>query len=318
MLAGSSPLARGLPDRAFICAMHARIIPARAGFTRHRGVDQRLVRDHPRSRGVYIGWGSDFASTMGSSPLARGLPPAAPRGGQRQRIIPARAGFTNRSTGAPITTRDHPRSRGVYGVTEVRPAPARGSSPLARGLHSRAAGAPAGYRIIPARAGFTRGPEGGGAPGEDHPRSRGVYPLCSRTPGPTAGSSPLARGLRGPIHSYSYSLGIIPARAGFTPLQSRPLTSRQDHPRSRGVYHGVDPRHPLVTGSSPLARGLHGAQHKTHPCIWIIPARAGFTWDGFSLLSILPDHPRSRGVYDLGGCGCGSQLWIIPARAGFT
>ena len=50
---GSSPLARGLPQRRRSRHCPARIIPARAGFT---GTGQRPhagAADHPRSRGVY-------------------------------------------------------------------------------------------------------------------------------------------------------------------------------------------------------------------------------------------------------------------------
>ena len=56
---GSSPLARGLRN-ATSCYTHcARIIPARAGFTRMRPARALSPRDHPRSRGVYSfpsGW----------------------------------------------------------------------------------------------------------------------------------------------------------------------------------------------------------------------------------------------------------------------
>ena len=51
--AGSSPLARGLPHRARARDRTARIIPARAGFTRRSRTPASLWRDHPRSRGVY-------------------------------------------------------------------------------------------------------------------------------------------------------------------------------------------------------------------------------------------------------------------------
>ena len=52
-------------------------------------------------------------------------------------------------------------------------------------------------------------------------------------------------------------MGIIPARAGFTPLPLPVSANARDHPRSRGVYR-VPGKHPLnPTGSSPLARGLH-------------------------------------------------------------
>ena len=112
--------------------------------------------------------------------------------------------------------------------------------------------------------------------------------------------------------------GIIPARAGFTPLD---LPSRQeylDHPRSRGVY----------------ALMLPGSW-SPH---WIIPARAGFTTPSSRRRSAHRDHPRSRGVYgavrrrgrrDPGSSPLARGLHprfdrpgycgrIIPARAGFT
>ena len=70
----------------------------------------------------------------------------------------------------------------------------------------------------------------------------------------------------------------------------------------------------------------------------IIPARAGFTFGAFRLGFCVPDHPRSRGVYEADGGGVhfrsGSSplarglhlslsifylfYRIIPARAGFT
>ena len=50
---GSSPLARGLQQRAHPSRPALRIIPARAGFTPHGSPGRRRPRDHPRSRGVY-------------------------------------------------------------------------------------------------------------------------------------------------------------------------------------------------------------------------------------------------------------------------
>ena len=131
---GSSPLARGLlvvvSGRVFSCG----IIPARAGFTDTLSCHNRLVGDHPRSRGVYPARRARAHQQHGSSPLARGLPDAPvivvddggssplARGllfiglneGVSKRIIPARAGFTCPARWSSPT----------------RP----GSSPLARGL----------------------------------------------------------------------------------------------------------------------------------------------------------------------------------------
>ena len=159
------------------------------------------------------------------------------------------------------------------------------------------------------------------------------------TTGPgVRGSSPLARGLHLPELHYFWDEGIIPARAGFTGVDMRLAALRADHPRSRGVYKTHDAQHRKSPGSSPLARGLQGADHAAPVENRIIPARAGFTttsgrrWPGGW------DHPRSRGVYLLvvGGdrarqgssplarglrprerTSRGSGR-IIPARAGFT
>ena len=152
------------------------------------------------------------------------------------------------------------------------------------------------------------------------------------------GSSPLARGLP-PIGAGGVILGrIIPARAGFTVGCERPPSRAQDHPRSRGVYLGPTGSSTWSAGSSPLARGLQRAVVRLERHERIIPARAGFTRPGRGASTIIPDHPRSRGVYRheaahavvahgssplaRGLPSRGEQslrrLGIIPARAGFT
>ena len=193
---------------------------------------------------------------------------------------------------------DHPRSRGVYRGTGDGDAYDEG--------------------IIPARAGFTRNRVSQLCSHTDHPRSRGVYGDQSSLLGGRLGSSPLARGLRRPILPVRRSVGIIPARAGFTFASATAWLTSRDHPRSRGVYNHVTPPNPRFMGSSPLARGL------------LIPVLANREGDG--------DHPRSRGVYCAGvrvlpsvsgssPLARGLQLKgdinnvrrrIIPARAGFT
>ena len=134
----------------------------------------------------------------------------------------------------------------------------------------------------------------------------------------SAGSSPLARGLRGHLGGVGRRLGIIPARAGFT-----------HHPSDSGHGH---------SGSSPLARGLRPARPALCGGRRIIPARAGFTRGRGGPSGRPGDHPRSRGVYvtphGAGGVPLGSSPLargllaggdgplvghrIIPARAGFT
>ena len=213
---GSSPLARGLRQCSRFALPARRIIPARAGFTFMVADTLIETRDHPRSRGVYTEEQVDEAKRNGSSPLARGLPVRA--GGRRghQRIIPARAGFTDTWARPATLCGDHPRSRGVYLLRPGYWTPTVGSSPLARGLHLPGTTARPASRIIPARAGFTRLSRRCAPPLRDHPRSRGVYAIMVCSHQSVAGSSPLARGLLRLILSWRGQVGIIPARAGFT------------------------------------------------------------------------------------------------------
>ena len=172
--------------------------------------------------------------------------------------------------------------------------------------------------IIPARAGFTV-------------LSFGIAASVS-------GSSPLARGLLEWCYNEFNPSGIIPARAGFTGMSPFSFGSRTDHPRSRGVYCVRKRRPPTISGSSPLARGLHSGGSNTVAPVRIIPARAGFTYCESVVGAVPEDHPRSRGVYapefvlaflvsgssplarGLLGLlsGCAADRRIIPARAGFT
>ena len=72
----------------------SRIIPARAGFTRLTIRTGASGPDHPRSRGVYLFGVAQPETSVGSSPLARGLLPDQVDQVDQVRIIPARAGFT--------------------------------------------------------------------------------------------------------------------------------------------------------------------------------------------------------------------------------
>ena len=216
---GSSPLARGLHPPLLLRVHPRRIIPARAGFTSKGAASSAATRDHPRSRGVYSSTSPAIPKGKGSSPLARGLPQALPPGFELPGIIPARAGFTNRVTPVPSSTRDHPRSRGVYRDVVLVGLGAHGSSPLARGLRQVEVHRVRGQGIIPARAGFTLGRVRRDVGDEDHPRSRGVYSNCGISTRTSLGSSPLARGLRRRGHHLRVHRRIIPARAGFTAVR---------------------------------------------------------------------------------------------------
>ena len=213
---GSSPLARGLRDEYIDMRQAFRIIPARAGFTVQVALSTKAIRDHPRSRGVYLFAAAFEERRQGSSPLARGLQcRGGPHPGAR-RIIPARAGFTECPSIPRRRAEDHPRSRGVYPTVRSGTAAHRGSSPLARGLHSGRGPDRCRLGIIPARAGFTGLRRHPGRGPSDHPRSRGVYRIRRCVPPHMRGSSPLARGLPAQHLQQRGPGGIIPARAGFT------------------------------------------------------------------------------------------------------
>ena len=132
---GSSPHTRGLRVEVAGGGGELGIIPAHAGFTgRQRGPRAR-VRDHPRTRGVYMTASLALAGNAGSSPHTRGLP--------------------TRPSRIPVIPRDHPRTRGVYLKWGFPGAAERGSSPHTRGLLLRGRQHQGRDRIIPAHAGFT-------------------------------------------------------------------------------------------------------------------------------------------------------------------
>ena len=201
---------------AYASHAHSRIIPARAGFTGTILTCAPSAGDHPRSRGVYPSLMLKVLARKGSSPLARGLQAYFQAARNVGRIIPARAGFTTHHPSRKHTIPDHPRSRGVYESKTIKPRRHAGSSPLARGLPVDDNTLRRAFRIIPARAGFTKDKALRGAQNRDHPRSRGVYDDVPRGIQSTLGSSPLARGLPSESAPTVSLSRIIPARAGFT------------------------------------------------------------------------------------------------------
>ena len=94
VVAGSSPLARGLLVTTGFRGLSPGIIPARAGFTVTGPAVRSGSTDHPRSRGVYHDRDESREVPTGSSPLARGLHRGSVGCRSAAGIIPARAGFT--------------------------------------------------------------------------------------------------------------------------------------------------------------------------------------------------------------------------------
>ena len=152
---GSSPLARGTLAFIVIMPFLVRLIPARAGNTRHLLPAALPAPAHPRSRGEHSELRCSGRISSGSSPLARGTPANRYRKALNARLIPARAGNTYVTIRAHLFSTAHPRSRGEHTIED---APCRadcGSSPLARGTLDMNIVASASQRLIPARAGNT-------------------------------------------------------------------------------------------------------------------------------------------------------------------
>ena len=213
---GSSPLSRGIRRVGAPLAFLAGIIPALAGNTSCPRRPGRRDRDHPRSRGEYARAPIASPTGQGSSPLSRGIrtcrrSPAAP-----QRIIPALAGNTSGAAATPRRGRDHPRSRGEYRPLRALRAACTGSSPLSRGIPDKVDWQHPTPRIIPALAGNTRDFAKYPFAKSDHPRSRGEYSRALPCGTPSAGSSPLSRGIHTALlHGHARGR-IIPALAGNT------------------------------------------------------------------------------------------------------
>ena len=164
------------------------------GARRTRNGCSSTTRDHPRTCGEHSLMASSTALRSGSSPHMRGA---------RERvevplgiggIIPAHAGSTTATRGAPRASTDHPRTCGEHVLGSKLPTAKAGSSPHMRGARPPRSPAPPASRIIPAHAGSTESdtPNRGHAP--DHPRTCGEHmqPVLSSLGG--LGSSPHMRG----------------------------------------------------------------------------------------------------------------------------
>ena len=212
-------------------------------------------------------------------------------------IIPALAGNTLPYTLIAPRGRDHPRSRGEYGLILTRWIRGKGSSPLSRGILLVRWPLPWPTGIIPALAGNTFCSRLSLMWGRDHPRSRGEYISAGCAVITPAGSSPLSRGIQKRRIEKGDNYGIIPALAGNTRTIDYPSIDDADHPRSRGEYCQITGHLLPALGSSPLSRGILTNRYSSAVPGRIIPALAGNTSVPSPPESPPSDHPRSRGEY---------------------
>ena len=275
---------------------------------------------------------------MGSSPLARGPRWGCAAGGVLPGLIPARAGTTDYPFPSPACFGAHPRSRGDHAISSRAPRTRLGSSPLARGPQERGVGRWCVGGLIPARAGTTEDKYTVYSCSWAHPRSRGDHVSMPGFSMPSLGSSPLARGPRGPFVIPRGVYGLIPARAGTTQHFPSLRPGSRAHPRSRGDHRSVQNCRSRLRGSSPLARGPQRIDANFPGFMGLIPARAGTTGGPQFFADYWWAHPRSRGDHatlkatfwvSWGSSPLargplntiphgGNDVGLIPARAGTT
>ena len=171
----------------------------------------------------------------------------------------------------------HPRSRGDHLWVPPSIFRVAGSSPLARGPHTRAFRLGVRLGLIPARAGTTTPPKPRSCARRAHPRSRGDHSNAPQNASQNRGSSPLARGPRAHVGCEVDGAGLIPARAGTTAGLGHTKVSVWAHPRSRGDHRILRIFQHALMGSSPLARGPRHLRAVHRPAEGLIPARAGTT-----------------------------------------
>ena len=152
------------------------------------------------------------------------------------------------------------------------------------------------------------------------------------------GSSPHAWGPPARDAERQHRRGIIPTRVGTTRASSSSLSTKRDHPHTRGDHRTWRPCDRATTGSSPHAWGPRRDGRLGQRARRIIPTRVGTTmcrgWTG----RCQRDHPHTRGDH-LGAVrlwaaflGSSPHAWgpqrvvgrkrpadgIIPTRVGTT
>ncbi len=161
-MTGSSPPARGPRRESVSTRAEIRLIPACAGTTRHRLKANRVYRAHPRLRGDHYAWTPACRSMTGSSPPARGPLLCWTYCCSDDGLIPACAGTTVVVLSDLLAGAAHPRLRGDHSRAALFISWRCGSSPPARGPLSVDIEVSAAEGLIPACAGTTRFPRGGG------------------------------------------------------------------------------------------------------------------------------------------------------------
>ena len=213
---GSSPLTRGIREKAERLCPISGFIPAHAGNTLRVFSGGAYSRVHPRSRGEYRPPGTSKRPITGSPPLTRGIPLVHVDTVRRHRFTPAHAGNTESLRSQWLLLQVHPRSRGEYSACLTSCHAFIGSPPLTRGIQTGENFEYTSSRFTPAHAGNTRLFFLKSCLPEVHPRSRGEYYLEEGKSNQGLGSPPLTRGIHGKSGDGTNPAWFTPAHAGNT------------------------------------------------------------------------------------------------------
>ena len=269
-------------------------------------------------RGEHAAGHHDADRAVGSSPHARGALASDEGAPAVAGIIPACAGSTMSRSGTRCWWRDHPRMRGEHNYNLFLDELDEGSSPHARGARRRRGVCDDARGIIPACAGSTCGSRSWSCPCRDHPRMRGEHMIGNARQAGSEGSSPHARGARSNRAVRRAARRIIPACAGSTWNRGSNGSASRDHPRMRGEHTRASVAFPVLTGSSPHARGApvnvenDSARSVDHPRM-----RGEHRLRDLTGLSVRGSSPHARGARR-GGEVPRARIGIIPACAGST
>ena len=213
-----------------------------------------------------------------------------------------------------------------------------GSSPRGRGKPRPRGWGKSPFRLIPARAGKTRGAVNDALAPAAHPRAGGENSLPWFRVSGRSGSSPRGRGKHLAACVLRGRQRLIPARAGKTVFNASEATNGPAHPRAGGENNGRSCRITNCYGSSPRGRGKPRRHNARSAPFGLIPARAGKTPRDGLRCADAQAHPRAGGENQLideivrsdqgsSPRGRGKPLTaivprgttgLIPARAGKT
>ena len=213
---GSSPRVRGKPGGGLDDVFNQRLIPACAGKTLFKVCRNSCSSAHPRVCGENETPVPKAGKLAGSSPRVRGKPRPTQEPIVTQRLIPACAGKTTRSSSASRSDRAHPRVCGENHDPIHLDHAHGGSSPRVRGKRTLRPGRLRRRGLIPACAGKTNRRVLSILQGSAHPRVCGENVIADNLPVNTTGSSPRVRGKLQEAAQRAGVTGLIPACAGKT------------------------------------------------------------------------------------------------------